>query len=137
MGKFPKVFLDQCFENSKKSSEIVREKTISMISSKSMKHCQYSSSNGIFELKFLELSSTFLRSVCKASASEYELIVLKVFASSAKVAMFQCLICARHSLGDLHRAETVTAQELTLGILLMLLGEISILFQRLLSADVC
>ena len=107
----------------RRSSEIVGEKTISMISSKSMKHCQYSSSS--------------MRSVCKASALEYELIVLKVFVSSAKVAMFQCLMCARHSLGDLHRAETVTAQELTLGILLRLLGEISILFQRLLSADVC
>ena len=44
-----------------------------MFSSKSMKHCQYSSSNGIFGLTFLELSSTLVRSVCKASASEYEL----------------------------------------------------------------
>ena len=108
-----------------------------MISSKSMKHCQYSSCNGLFGLKFLELSSTLVKSVCKASASEYELIVSKVFVSSAKVAMFQCLMYARRSIGDLHRAETVTAQELSLGILLVLLGEISILFQRLLSADVC
>ena len=46
----------------------------------------------------------------------------------------KCLMYARHSIGDLHRAETVTAQELTLGVLLMLLGEISNLFQRLLSA---
>ena len=42
-----------------------------------------------FKLTFLELSSKLVRSVCKASASESELIVLKIFVSSAKVAMFE------------------------------------------------
>ena len=52
MGKFPKVFLDQCFENSKKSSEIVREK-ISMISSKSMKYCQCRGNYVNFSVNYL------------------------------------------------------------------------------------
>ena len=51
-----------------------------------------------FKLKFLELSSKLVRSVCKAGASESDLIVvLKIFVSSAKVPMFEELTALNSS----------------------------------------